>query len=127
MYEYGIRFKRCIDGDTFVCDIDLGFGIWLVDQHCRLFGVDTPEKNTTEGKAATKTAAEWFESRKNTAEKFSITVLQKADKYGRRLVHVRTDRSATTLNDEVLKSMGAYVYTGGTKRKLVTATAEVTG
>jgi len=126
MYEYGIRFKRLIDGDTFVCDIDLGFGIWLVDQHCRLFGVDTPEKNTETGKAAADTAREWFTSRQNTAERFSIQVLQKADKYGRRLVHVRTDKSPCTLNDEVLKTMGTYQYFGGTKRKKLTAVAEVT-
>lgn len=126
MYEYSIRFKRLIDGDTFVCDIDLGFGIWLVDQHCRLFGVDTPEKNTEEGKAAAETAKEWFTSRQNTAERFSIQVLQKADKYGRRLVHVKTDRSPSTLNVEVMKTMGSYEYFGGTKRKKVTAVAEVT-
>ena len=126
MYEYGIRFKRLIDGDTFVCDIDLGFGIWLVDQHCRLFGVDTPEKNTEEGKAAAETAREWFTSRQNTAERFSIQVLQKADKYGRRLVHVKTDRSPSTLNVEVMKTMGSYEYFGGTKRKKLTAVAEVT-
>lgn len=126
MYEYAIRFKRLIDGDTFVCDIDLGFGIWLVDQHCRLFGVDTPEKNTAEGKAATNAAKEWFTSRQNTAERFSIQVLQKADKYGRRLVHVRTDKSPTTLNVEVMKSQGTYEYTGGTKRKKLQATFEVT-
>ena len=126
MYEYGIRYKRLIDGDTFVCDIDLGFGIWLVDQHCRLFGVDTPEKNTDEGKAAAKTAEEWFASRQNTAERFSIQVLQKADKYGRRLVHVKTDRSPSTLNVEIMKTLGTYEYFGGTKRKKITATAEVT-
>jgi micrococcal nuclease len=124
MYEYGIRFKRLIDGDTFVCDIDLGFGIWLVDQHCRLFGVDTPEKNTDEGKAATETAREWFASRQNTAERFIITVLQKADKYGRRLVHVKTDRSPNTLNVEIMKTMGTYEYYGKTKKK-ITATPEV--
>ena len=121
MYEYSIRFKRLIDGDTFVCDIDLGFGIWLVDQHCRLFGVDTPEKNTTEGKVATDAAKDWFTSRQNTAERFSIEVLQKADKYGRRLVHVKTDKSPTTLNIEVMKSLGTYQYFGGAKRKKVTA------
>ena len=126
MYEYAIRFKRCIDGDTIVCDIDLGFGIWLVDQHCRLFGVDTPAKNTSEGKAATETAVQWFTSRKNTAEQFVITVVQKTDKYGRRLVHVKTDRSPTTLNAEVLNSLGSYTYFGGKKKVTITATAEVT-
>jgi len=122
MYEYGIRFKRCIDGDTFVCDIDLGFGLWLVDQHCRLYGIDTPEKNTDAGKAARAVAFDWFASRQNTAEQFSITVLQKADKYGRRLVTVRTDRSPTTLNNEMQKTLGTYEYYGGTKRKDITET-----
>jgi micrococcal nuclease len=126
MYEYEIRFKRLIDGDTFVCDIDLGFGIWLMDQHCRLFGVDTPEKSTPEGKAATDTAREWFTSRQNTAERFSITVLQKADKYGRRLVQVKTDKSPTTLNVEIAKSMGTYEYFGGTKRKRIKAVGVIT-
>lgn len=122
MYEYGIRFKRCIDGDTFVCDIDLGFGLWLVDQHCRLYGIDTPEKATDAGKAAATMAIEWFKSRQNTAEQFSITVLQKADKYGRRLVTVRTDRSPSTLNDEMRKTLGTYDYFGGTKRKDINET-----
>lgn len=135
MYEYGIRFKRCIDGDTFVCDIDLGFGLWLMDQHCRLFGVDTPEKNTEAGKAAGETAKEWFASKQNTAERFIITVLQKSDKYGRKLVHVTTDRSPTTLNDEMRKAIGACEYYGGNKeqahigilpnRKIVKATPVV--
>lgn len=126
MYEYNIRFKRLIDGDTFVCDIDLGFGIWLVDQHCRLFGVDTPEKNTPEGKAATEAAKEWFTSRQNTAERFIITVLQKSDKYGRRLVYVKTDRSPSALNTEIMNTLGTYAYEGKTKRKIVKATAVVT-
>ena len=86
----------------------------------------TPEKNTETGKAAADTAKEWFTSRQNTAERFSIQVLQKADKYGRRLVHVRTDKSPTTLNVEIMKTMGTYEYFGGTKRKKVTAVAEVT-
>lgn len=126
MYEYAIRYKRLIDGDTFVCDIDLGFGIWLMDQHCRLFGVDTPEKSTPEGKAAAETAREWFTSRQNTSERFIITVLQKADKYGRRLVYVKTDRSPSPLNTEIMNTLGTYEYNGGTKRKNVKATAVVT-
>jgi hypothetical protein len=88
--------------------------------------VDTPEKNTAEGKAAAETAKEWFTSRQNTSERFSITVLQKADKYGRRLVHVKTDKSPTTLNVEISKSLGAVEYFGGTKRKAIKAVGIVT-
>jgi len=42
---------RVIDGDTFVADVDLGFGVWVRKQKFRLYGVDTPE---TRGKRKTK-------------------------------------------------------------------------
>lgn len=43
MYEYMCVFKSVYDGDTAVVDIDLGFDIWLRNQHVRIEGVDTPE------------------------------------------------------------------------------------
>lgn len=117
MYEYGIKFKRVIDGDTFVCDIDLGFGIWLVDQHCRLHGIDTPEHDTPEGKKCILEAKFWFDDAVNRLEKFSIVVQAKADKYGRRLVQVRTDRSPCTLNEQLVKDGHAVPYSGGNKKE----------
>ena len=116
MYEYGIKFKRVIDGDTFVCDIDLGFGIWLVDQHCRLHGLDTPEKDTAEGKKCILEAQFWFDDAAARLEKFSIQVEAKADKYGRRLVRVRTDKSPCTLNEQLVRDGHAVWYTGGNKK-----------
>lgn len=118
MYEYNIRFKRLIDGDTFVCDIDLGFGIWLVDQHCRLFGIDTPEKNTEEGKKCFLEAKFWFEKAAAKTEKLSIQVEVKADKYGRRLVRVSTDRSPCTLNKQLVSDGFAVLYFGGNKKQI---------
>ena len=41
--KYIANMTRVIDGDTFVADIDLGFGVWLHKQRLRLYGVDTPE------------------------------------------------------------------------------------
>ena len=117
MYEYGIKFKRVIDGDTFVCDIDLGFGIWLVDQHCRLHGLDTPEKDTEAGKKCIFEAKSWFENAAERLEKFSIEVEHKADKYGRRLVRVRTDKSPCTLNEQLVKDGHAALYSGGNKKE----------
>jgi endonuclease YncB( thermonuclease family) len=115
MYEYGIKYKRVIDGDTFVCDIDLGFGIWIVEQHCRLFGIDTPEKITAEGKKCLLEAKFWFEDTATRLEKLAIRVEVKADKYGRRLVHVRTDKSPCTLNEQLVKDGLAVPYSGGKK------------
>lgn len=117
MYEYGIKFKRVIDGDTFVCDIDLGFGIWLVDQHCRLHGIDTPEKDTPEGKKCILEAKFWFDDAASRLEKFSIVVQAKADKYGRRLVQVRTDKSPCTLNEQLVRDGHAVPYKGGNKEE----------
>jgi endonuclease YncB( thermonuclease family) len=116
MYEYGIKYKRVIDGDTFVCDIDLGFGIWLVDQHCRLHGINTPEKATADGKKCVLEAKFWFEDASSRLEKFSIQVEAKADKYGRRLVHVRTDKAPCTLNKQLIRDGLAVPYSGGNKK-----------
>ena len=51
MYEYRIRIVRVVDGDTVDCDIDVGFGIWLLHskdrpQRIRLAYLDTPECRT---------------------------------------------------------------------------------
>ena len=115
MYEYAIKYKRTIDGDTFVCDIDLGFSVWLLDQHCRLHGIDTPEKDTAEGKKCILESKFWFEDAANRLEKFSIKVEAKADKYGRRLVHVRTDKAPCTLNEQLVRDGLAVPYSGGNK------------
>ena len=43
MYEYRCIVRRIIDGDTFECDIDLGFSTVLQKEKVRLLGIDTPE------------------------------------------------------------------------------------
>ena len=132
MYEYGIKFKRVIDGDTFVCDIDLGFGIWLIDQHCRLHGIDAPEKTTAEGKQCLLEVKVWFDDATARLEKFVIQVEAKADKYGRRLVTVRSDKGYCTLNEQLVRDGLAVPYLGGnkqtswSKKKAARATAIIT-
>lgn len=46
------RVSRVIDGDTLVCDIRLGLGVWLRDQAVRVYGIDAPELPTAEGRLA---------------------------------------------------------------------------
>jgi micrococcal nuclease len=46
MYEYRAQLVRVIDGDTIVCNIDLGFGIWQHKEHVRLARINTPETRT---------------------------------------------------------------------------------
>ena len=35
-----------VDGDTVDVDIDLGFGIWQMNERVRIMGIDTPESRT---------------------------------------------------------------------------------
>ena len=46
MYEYKIKVRRVVDGDTVDVDIDLGFGIVLKNERVRVMGIDTPESRT---------------------------------------------------------------------------------
>jgi micrococcal nuclease len=32
VYEYRVKIRRVVDGDTVDVDIDLGFGVWLKKQ-----------------------------------------------------------------------------------------------
>lgn len=54
MYEYQCKLVRVIDADTVVLDVDLGWNVWLTKQHCRLRGINAPERYTEEGKRATE-------------------------------------------------------------------------
>ena len=42
-YIYNCTLVRVVDGDTIVCDIDLGFDVVLSEQFIRLAGIDAPE------------------------------------------------------------------------------------
>ena len=48
MYEYRVKIRRIVDGDTVDVDIDLGFHVWLYNQRIRLYGIDTPECRTSD-------------------------------------------------------------------------------
>ena len=48
MYEYRCKVVKVIDGDTVDVDIDLGFGIWQMDERVRIMGIDTPESRTSD-------------------------------------------------------------------------------
>jgi endonuclease YncB( thermonuclease family) len=67
------------DGDTFLLDIDLGFGMHAETFRCRVYGINAPELATAAGKAALA----YLETLMKTGD--SITVLSHGwDKYGGR-------------------------------------------
>lgn len=45
MYDYRAHVTRVIDGDTIICDVDLGFNV-SVKQTFRFYDIDTPEIRT---------------------------------------------------------------------------------
>jgi len=45
-FIYNATIVKIVDGDTIDVDLDLGFGVWLRNQRCRLNNIDTPESRT---------------------------------------------------------------------------------
>jgi len=115
MYEYEIKAKRVIDGDTIVVDVDLGFGVWLQDKHVRVYGVNTPEKNTQEGVKAKGYTTQFMS---HDSSKFTITVLDhKSDKYGRILGSIKRKdvTSSIDLAESLIANQEGKPYFGGKK------------
>lgn len=52
LYTYRAVIDRIIDADTVVVHIDLGFTVWMHDQHIRFAHINAPELKTEAGKAA---------------------------------------------------------------------------
>ena len=59
MWVYQARLVKVVDGDTVDMLIDQGFRVQIT-QRVRLLGVDAPERDTPEGKAAKAWVTEWF-------------------------------------------------------------------
>jgi endonuclease YncB( thermonuclease family) len=106
-----------VDGDTLDVDLDLGFTI-RTRQRLRLNGLNSPEKNTPEGKAAKAWASEWF------AEHGPELVVEThaREKYGRWLATV-TGADGACLNTDLLTSGHAAPYDGHGPRPLPTPAA----
>lgn len=96
MYEYKVDIVRVIDGDTFVCNIDLGFEVILKNKHVRIAHINAPENNTDAGKAATRYLAYMLIPHKDQNVVYLPEVIlnvknHKHDKYGRILAEVKVD------------------------------------
>ena len=96
MYEYKVKMIRVIDGDTFVCDIDLGFEVILKNKHIRIAHINAPENNTDAGKAATKYLGYMLMPNVDQHVSYSPEIVlnimnHKNDKYGRILAEVKVN------------------------------------
>ena len=117
MYQYRIKkIIKIIDGDTFDCDIDLGFDVILSKQRIRLSGLDTWESRTRNLKEKEKGLAAKAYTKDILENSKEITIKSYGKgKYGRILGEVYCDGSC--LNEQLLDSGHAYEYQGGKKRE----------
>lgn len=116
-YYYKADVVRVIDGDTIVCNIDLGFDTWLHNEHVRLYGIDTPEIRTKDLDEKRKgyEAKDFVE--RIIADNFGEVVLEtfydSGGKYGRVLanVYIVTDDDVlVSVNEQLLNEGLAEVY-----------------
>lgn len=109
MYEYNAVLLRIIDGDTVVVQLDMGCDVGL-RMTMRLNGIDAPEKNTEEGKAAIA----WLESKIPLRASVAVkTFKDKKEKYGRYRADLFLLGDATTLNLQMVEAGHAKLYAGG--------------
>lgn len=104
MYEYQATILRTIDGDTYECDVDLGFHIH-VQEKFRLARINAPELSTTDGKNVKAYVMDLLTQHGST-----VTLkVSHQDKYGRWLAELIL-RDGTNLNDYLLEHNMAKLY-----------------
>jgi len=111
---YDAIVVKVVDGDTIDFNVDCGFHI----QHnirTRLYGIDTPETYTEEGKLV----RDWLRASLPIGMSVRIrTLLDKTDKYGRWLAVIDADcippsenpTGVLTLNDLLVQKGYAKIY-----------------
>lgn len=81
-----VALRRVVDGDTVQLDLQVAPKLWYQDQPCRLLRIDTPERNTAEGKEARVALIDFLRGKKLTA-----MVRRTRDRYGRFLIELTAD------------------------------------
>ena len=117
MYQYKIKkLNKIVDGDTFDCDIDLGFDVMLSNQRIRLSGIDTWESRTRNLKEKEKglAAKAYTKDVLESSNEITIKAFGKG-KYGRILGEVYCDGAC--LNEQLIDAGHAHKYDGGKKKK----------
>mgnify|MGYP001401598590 FL=1 len=101
LYVYLARIERVVDGDTVVASLDLGCDVWLLHQHCRLSGINAPEK-TGGTKASGLASKEHLEALLKGHDTVLVrTTLDKKCTFGRLLVELFVHEDS--VNDEMVE------------------------
>jgi micrococcal nuclease len=106
MNKYQGKILRVLDGDTFEVLIELGFKV-VQKFHVRLDGIDTPEKNTPEGKQAKEYVQKLIEN------KDVVLTDEGAEKYGR--ARAKIEIEGKDLTTFLIENNIGKEYHGGKK------------
>jgi micrococcal nuclease len=93
LYTYRAEIVRVIDGDTVVANIDLGFDVWLHDEHLRLSRVQAAELGAPGGEHAAAALRARVEGRRLyiCTEKMKRKDREARGSFGRYLVTIYDD------------------------------------
>lgn len=124
MYEYNVKIRRVVDGDTVDVDIDLGFGVWLFNERIRLYGIDTPESRTRDsiekiyGKAATEYVVNFCDDEAGMTLKCNS--YDSKGKFGRIMGELwrKTNYSDKSVNQYLVEKNLAVPYYGQSKESI---------
>jgi len=107
LYTYAATIINVVDADTFDVVIDLGFEV-SIKQRLRLQGIDTPERKTSEGRAAQAFLLSLIEKHGR-----GVTVNTKSkEKYGRWLAKVVLSGDIDLATELIAQGYGK-TYFGG--------------
>ncbi len=112
-----VRFIKCIDGDTFTCEIPGAYPPLLKTINVRIRGIDAPELHDKqpEIKRRALEAKDYLEKRLSEAKKIELRKLGK-DKYFRILADVYID--GVDIAKEMLDKKLVVPYDGGSKKSI---------
>jgi len=104
-YSYKAKLVRILDGDTVVCDIDLGFYM-TARLPVRLAHINAKERNELGGKEATEHLRALLSN-----EELRLVTYKPKDKYGRYLADVFVNDM--NINQKMIADGFANSYEGG--------------
>lgn len=111
LYRYRATYVKNYDGDTVDVNIDLGLGVWKMNERLRLYGIDTPEMRggTEETRRQARAAKNYVSKALASAMDILIeTHKDKSGKYGRLLAIIwyvppdTTDGTFINLNEALV-------------------------
>tara|TARA_R100000995_G_C3459396_1_gene112300 strand:- start:574 stop:981 length:408 start_codon:yes stop_codon:yes gene_type:complete len=122
LYTYKVEVLRIIDGDSVRLDTDVGFGITLTNQSCRIAKIDTGESRINLKKYPERTAekALGLKAKERLKELLVGDVILhclERDKYGRLLGDLYVE--GRSVGDILVEEGLACPYDGGTKKARV--------